>query len=70
MKKDEIQPTFKLLSSDAARQRRFYVDLANADEDWQQTKASFALSGLATTREDEVAWGKRLAEGDAGEALG
>lgn len=34
------------------REWRFYVALAQADEHWQQTTASFRLEGLQATEED------------------
>lgn len=34
---------------DAARERRKYIAIAEASEDWVQVKASFALSGIELT---------------------
>ncbi|HYD82025.1 MAG TPA: antitoxin VbhA family protein [Paucimonas sp.] len=38
--------TADLLSLDAARERRRYIDLANADPAWQEICASWALEGF------------------------
>jgi hypothetical protein len=41
-----LASTADIVSLDAARQRRHYIDLANAHEAWQEIKASWALEGI------------------------
>ena len=38
-----------VVSLDALRERRKYIAIAHAAEHWQQTRASFALSGIDLT---------------------
>lgn len=49
----KTSPT-NVFSLDTARQRRKYIALAEANEDWAQTQASFALSGIELT--DDLAY--------------
>lgn len=59
----DIQPpaTADVVSLDAARQRRHYIDLANADLTWQQVKASFALEGIELTDDNAEQPGRMIA---------
>ena len=50
-----------VVSLDAERDRRKYIAIAYADENWQQTKASFALSDIALTDEDAERAGRIIA---------
>ena len=50
-----------IVSLDAARQRRYYIELANADAAWIQTKASFALEGIEATDDDAERAGRMIA---------
>ena len=52
----------KVVSLDAVRQRRVFIALAQADEAWQHTKASFALSGIALTDDDAERAARLLAD--------
>jgi hypothetical protein len=61
MQKDEIDQLGKVMSLDEARERRHYIDLANADWDWQQTKASFALEGIELDDRDAERTGRFIA---------
>ncbi len=59
----DIQPTAtaNIVSLDLARQRRHYIDLANADPKWQQVKASFAFEGIELTDDNAVQAGRMIA---------
>lgn len=46
---------------DAARQRRYYIDLANAHWAWQEIKASWALEGLHVTDDNAERAGRMIA---------
>lgn len=48
--------TLKTLS-----ERRFYLELAQADAHWQETTASFRLEGLHATKEDADRAGRVIA---------
>jgi hypothetical protein len=52
--------TATIHSLDAARERRYYIALANADKAWQETKASFALSGISLDDDDAERAGRML----------
>lgn len=54
---------YPVISLDAARSRRHHIALALANEDWQQTTASFALEGLPVTEADSERAG-RILSGD------
>jgi len=56
------QPTENVFSLDAARERRKYINIANASEDWIQTKASFALEGIELTDDHAARAGRLIAE--------
>lgn len=43
------------------RERCFYLELAEADADWQETTASFRLEGLYATKEDAERAGRVIA---------
>jgi hypothetical protein len=46
---------------DVARERRHYIDLANADWDWRQVKASYALEGIELDDRDAERAGRFIA---------
>jgi len=50
-----------IVSLDAARQRRYYIELANANASWNQTKASFALEGIEASDDDAASAGRMIA---------
>ena len=50
-----------VVALDAVRERRAFIALAHADEHWCQTRASFALSGIALTDDDAERAGRLLA---------
>jgi hypothetical protein len=50
-----------ILSWETARVRRQYIALAQANEDWQQVAASFALEGIVLTDDDAERAGRVLA---------
>ena len=52
MKNNEIAHTADIITLKTLRERRFYLGLAQADEHWQQTTASFRLEGLHATEND------------------
>lgn len=58
-----IQPpaTADIVSLDAARQRRHYIDLANAHPAWLEIKASWALSGIDLGDDSAAAAGRMIA---------
>jgi hypothetical protein len=57
-------PSAEIFSLDAARKRRYYIELARANEDWIQTCASFAIEGIYPT-DDDAEHAGRLISGDA-----
>lgn len=59
------QLTENVLSLDVARDRRKYINIANASEDWIQTKASFALEGIELTDDHAARAGRLIAELEA-----
>ncbi|PRC90594.1 hypothetical protein [Solimicrobium silvestre] len=50
-----------VISLDAARQRRFHIQLAKSSEDWQDICASFALSGVILDDGDAERAGRVMA---------
>lgn len=52
--------TATIHSIDAVRERRYYIALANLDKAWQETKASFALSGINLDDDDAERAGRML----------
>jgi len=58
-----MQPpaTADTVSLDAARQRRHYIDLANAHPEWKQVKASFAIEGIELGDDNAVDAGRMIA---------
>ena len=54
-------PDGKVVSLDAARQRRAFIALAHADAHWCQVRASFALSGIELTDDDAERAAKMIA---------
>lgn len=48
LKTDQLNAN-NMLSLDAARERRRYIEIANNSTHWIQTKASFALEGIELT---------------------
>jgi len=54
-------PTAAVHSLDAARERRYYIAVAHGSEAWLETKASFALSGMALTDDDAERAGRMIA---------
>lgn len=61
---DESIHTAEILSLDQARKRRYYIELARANFDWQQTVASCAIEGMEPTDDDAERAGRMIA-GDA-----
>lgn len=57
----------KVIHIDQERKRRRYIALANSDENFIQTKASFALSGIDLTDDDAELAG-RIIFGDLTDA--
>ena len=57
-------PSAEIISLDAARKRRYYIELANANEHWIQTCASFAIEGIYPT-DDDAEHAGRMISGDA-----
>ena len=57
-------PSAEIISLDAARKRRYYIELARANEDWIQICASFAIEGIYPDDDDAVQAG-RMISGDA-----
>ena len=59
----DIQPsaTADVVSLDAARQRRHYIDLANAQPAWLEIKASWALEGIELTDDNAMDAGRMIA---------
>jgi hypothetical protein len=55
--------TADIVLLDTARQRRHYIDLANAHEAWQEIKASWALEGIEVTDDNAMQAG-RMINGD------
>jgi hypothetical protein len=53
----------EVVSFDAARQRRHYIDLANVHPIWQEVKASWALEGIELT-DDNAEHAGRMIAGD------
>jgi hypothetical protein len=51
-----IQPIPKI-----AKDERYYIDLAEGHEDWQQIKASYALEGIELTDENAALAGRMIA---------
>jgi len=52
MKNNEIEHRGNNIALANERERRRAIDIALADEHWQQTTASFALEGLSVSLED------------------
>lgn len=52
MKNNENDLTADIITLKTLRERRFCVELAQADAHWQGTTASFKLEGLQATKED------------------
>lgn len=61
MKNNEIAHTANISTLKSLRERRFYVSLAQADEHWQQTTASFRLEELHATENDTERAGRVIA---------
>lgn len=53
--------TADIVPLDAARQRRRYINLANAHEAWQEIKASWALEGIEVTDDNAMQAGRMIA---------
>lgn len=53
--------TADVVSLDAARRRKHYIDLANAHPAWQEIKASWALEGIGLTDENAENAGRMIA---------
>lgn len=53
--------TAAVIALDAIRDRRRYIALANANEDWMQVKASFALESIAFDDDDAERAGRQIA---------
>jgi hypothetical protein len=53
--------TAEIIQLDAERERRHYINLANGSWDWQQVKASWALSGLSLDDDDAERAGRMIA---------
>ncbi|GGC87127.1 hypothetical protein [Undibacterium terreum] len=65
MQKDEIRSCGPVVSLEDIRLRRYYIALANADEDWQQTRACFALEGITLSDDDAERAGRLIASDQA-----
>lgn len=63
MRTNETNQAGEVALLDAARQRRKFIAIANASASWIQTKASFALEGIALS-DDEAERAGRLLAGD------
>ncbi|MCX7289594.1 hypothetical protein [Janthinobacterium sp.] len=59
----DIQPsaTADIVSLDAARQRRHYIDLASAHPTWREIKVSWALEGIELVDDNAVDAGRMIA---------
>lgn len=53
--------TATVTSLDAARQRRYYIELANNHPAWQQIAASWALEGIIVTDDNAEQAGRMIA---------
>lgn len=53
--------TADIVSLDDARQRRHYINLANANEAWREIKASWALEGIEVTDDNAMQAGRMIA---------
>lgn len=58
---DQTNQESNAISLDTARERRRFIDLANANENWRQTVASFALSDITPTDDDAERAGRLIA---------
>ena len=56
-----LNPSADIVSLDVARQRRYYIELANANAARIQTKTSFALKGTEATDDDAARAGRMIA---------
>lgn len=54
-------PAATVHSLDVARERRFYITVAQENEAWLETKASFSLSGIELTDDDAERAGRMIA---------
>ncbi|KRB85145.1 hypothetical protein [Noviherbaspirillum sp. Root189] len=54
--------TANVFALDAARERRKYIAIAEANEHWIQTKACFALSGIELTDDHAERAGRLIAD--------
>jgi hypothetical protein len=61
MPKTPKASTADIVSLDAARQRRHYIDLANANEVWLEIKASWALENIEVTDDNAMQAGRMIA---------
>jgi hypothetical protein len=61
MRNSENDQASNVTALDVARERRHYIDLANADWDWRQVKASYALEGITLDDRDAERAGRYLA---------
>ena len=61
MRNSENDQASNVTALDVARERRHYIDLANADWDWRQVKASYALEGIELDDRDAERAGRYLA---------
>lgn len=50
-----------VVSLHSTRQRRYYINLANANEAWQEIKASWELEGIKVTDDNAFRAGRMLA---------
>lgn len=57
----QLPATADVVSLDAARQRRHYIDLANAHPAWLEIKASWALEGIELADDNAVDAGRMIA---------
>jgi hypothetical protein len=60
MQRDEVDHVLSVIDLDAARERRRYIGLANANEHWQQIKASFVLEDIELDDDDAELAGRLL----------
>lgn len=57
----QLPATADIISLDAERQRRHYIDLANAHAAWLEIKASWALEGIELADDNAMDAGRMIA---------
>ena len=61
MQRRAPQDCDQLMSLNAMRERRQFIPLANADDDWRQTRACFASARVVVTDDDAERAGRVIA---------